>query len=272
MIPFNKRDATNAIMTTDDSSSDRHVGRWIGVIPFVLWIILWELLSIANIQALRYVVPSLPAVVEALWTDIASGEIVVHFQTTIVEILSGFGIAAVSGLVIGTAIALSPLLDRLMYPTIVFFQSMPKIALAPLWLIVFGFGIGSKIALSAMVAFFPMLISVIIGMKAMRREEAELMRSLRSTPAQTFWKVRVPRALPAIFGGIQIAAVFALTGAVVAEFVGAEAGLGYLIDFRSSRLDLPGVFSPLIVLAVVGLLLTFGTKAIANTLIKWEGE
>jgi NitT/TauT family transport system permease protein len=158
------------------------------------------------------------------------------------------------------------------YPLLVFFQAVPKVALAPVWLIAFGFGIGSKIALAAMVAFFPLLVGVIVGMAATRREEFELMRSLRASAWQIFRKVRVPRAIPSIFGALEVAILFALIGAVVGEFVGAQAGLGYLIQFRSARLDLGGVFSPLIVLSIIGLVLDLSAKWLGRRLMRWEGH
>ena len=181
-------------------------------------------------------------------------------------------IAVVAALLIGVLIGRSELLERTFYPIIVFFQAVPKVALAPVWLIVFGFGIGSKVALAAMVGFFPMLVGVIVGMSAMRRDEVELMRSLKATQWQIFTKVQLPRAVPSIFGGLEVGLLFALIGAVVGEFVGARAGLGYLINFRSSRLDLPGVFSPLIVLAVIGLALDLMAKFIGRRLMTWQGE
>jgi NitT/TauT family transport system permease protein len=117
-----------------------------------------------------------------------------------------------------------------------------------------------------------MLVGVIVGMSAMRREEVELMRSLKASQWQIFTKVQLPRAIPSIFGGLEVGLLFALIGAVVGEFVGARAGLGYLINFRSSRLDLPGVFSPLIVLALIGLALDLAAKFAGRRLMTWQGE
>jgi NitT/TauT family transport system permease protein len=191
---------------------------------------------------------------------------------TMEEVFWGVVIAVAAALLIGVMIGRSEVLERTFYPIIVFFQAVPKVALAPLWLIVFGFGIGSKVALAAMVGFFPMLVGVIVGMAAMRREEVELMRSLKATQWQIFTKVQLPRALPSIFGGLEVGLLFALIGAVVGEFVGARAGLGYLINFRSARLDLPAIFSPLIVLALIGLALDLAAKFLGRRLTTWQGE
>jgi NitT/TauT family transport system permease protein len=248
----------------------RNVG--FGAIPFVVGLAGWELLGLLDLQSLKYVIPPPGSVAMALWTDIVSGELLEHFLVTMSEVFLGLVIAVVTALILGLFIGRSPVLERTFYPAIVFFQAIPKVALAPLWLIAFGFGIGSKVALAAMVGFFPLLVGVIVGLAAMRHEERELMRSLRASQWQIFTKVQIPRALPSIFGGLEVGVLFALIGAVVGEFVGARAGLGYLIEFRSSRLDLPGVFSPLIVLAFVGLVLDLGTKLIGKRLIRWEGE
>jgi NitT/TauT family transport system permease protein len=241
-------------------------------IPFVAGLALWEVIGRLEIQGLRYVIPSPELVAVAIYNDFRSGEILTHLYITMTEVLTGLGIAVVSAILLGVIIGRSPMLERAFYPAIVFFQALPKVALAPLWLIAFGFGMGSKIALAAMIGFFPLLVGVIVGMSAIRREEVELMRSLKASPWQIFVKVQVPRAIPSIFGGLEVGVLFALIGAVVGEFVGARGGLGYLIEFRSSRLDLPGIFSPLIVLSVIGVMMDLGTKAIGKRLMHWEGD
>jgi NitT/TauT family transport system permease protein len=267
------------LISTDAPSEDGGAPGWgpirgplLGAVPFVVGLLLWEALGRLDLEGLRYVLPTPTAVGRALWYDLRTGDVFGHLKITLVETFVGLATAIVGALALGVMIGRSPLLDRMFYPTIVFFQALPKVALAPLWLIVFGFGLGSKIALAAMIAFFPLLVGVIVGMAAIRREEIELMRSLKASPWQIFAKVQIPRAIPSIFGGLEVAVVFALIGAVVGEFVGARGGIGYLIEFRSSRLDLPGVFSPLIVLAMVGLILDLGTKALGTRLMYWEGD
>lgn len=251
-------------------------GRWrtvvLGSIPFLVMLAGWELLGRIDFEALRYVLPTPEAVVAALYEDFSSGLLWKHIAITMEEVFWGVLIAVVAALLVGIVIGRSELLERTFYPIIVFFQAVPKVALAPIWLIVFGFGIGSKVALAAMVGFFPMLVGVIVGMSAIRREEVELMRSLKASQWQIFTKVQLPRAIPSIFGGLEVGLLFALIGAVVGEFVGARAGLGYLINFRSSRLDLPGVFSPLIVLALIGLALDLAAKFAGRRLMTWQGE
>jgi len=250
----------------------RHSTLVLGAIPFIVAFGIWDALGWLDLQSLRYVIPTPESVLAALYDDFASGVIWRHVVVTLEELALGLLIAIAAALALGVVIGRSDRLERSFYPIIVFFQAVPKVALAPLWLIAFGFGIGSKVALAAMVGFFPLLVGVIVGMAAMRREEVELMRSLKATPWQIFVKVQLPRAIPSIFGGLEVGALFALIGAVVGEFVGAQAGLGYLIQFRSTRLDLPGIFSPLAVLALIGLVLDLGAKAVGRRLMTWEGE
>jgi NitT/TauT family transport system permease protein len=244
----------------------------LGAIPFVIGLGLWELLGRLNLESFRYVIPTPEGVILALLADLKSGQLGAHLWITMQEVFAGLGIAIVSAVVLGGLIGRSRLLEQAFYPSIVFFQALPKVALAPLWLIAFGFGLGSKIALAAMIGFFPLLMGVIVGMGAIRREEIELMRSLKASEWQIFTKVQVPRAFPSFFGGLEVGAVFALIGAVVGEFVGAQGGLGYLIDFRSSRLDLPGIFSALVVLAMIGVIFDLGFRALGRKLMHWEGE
>ncbi|MFI4986003.1 MAG: ABC transporter permease [Alphaproteobacteria bacterium] len=260
----------NPLRDGAEPSWSRHAA--LGSLPFIAGLALWELIGRLKIQSLMYVIPAPEAVALALRDDFASGELLAHFSITMTEVFAGLAIAVFSAVVLGVLIGRSRTLERAFYPAIVFFQAVPKVALAPLWLIAFGFGIGSKVALAAMIGFFPLLVGVIVGMSAMRRDEFELMRTLRASQWQIFTKVQIPRALPSIFGGLEVGVLFALIGAVVGEFVGARGGLGYLIEFRSSRLDLPGVFSPLIVLAVTGVILDLGTKFIGKRLMRWGGE
>jgi len=245
---------------------------WLGAIPFVFVFLIWEVIGRLNIEGLQYIIPSPESVIIALCEDLAGEELWRHLWITIIEVFWGFLIAIVSALILGVAIGRSSLLDRIFYPIIVFLQAIPKVALAPLWLVIFGFGIGSKIALAAMVGFFPLLVGVMVGMSAMRFEELELMRSLKATSWQIFFKVQLPRAIPSIFGGIEVGIIFSLIGAVVGEFVGARGGLGYLIQFRSAQLDLPGIFSPIFILALIGLVIDLATKMVGKRLMKWNGE
>ena len=258
----------------DDEPAKRRAGqgqrRLLGAVPFLVVGGLWQLLSVWQPSTLKLAVPTLSATWRALWSDLVSDVLYSNTWVTFQEFIVGLAIAAAAGVGVGVIIGLVAWLERMLYPIIVFFQAIPKVALAPLLLIVFGFGMGSKIAVAATIAFFPILVGVIQGMHAIRLDEIDLLRSLNATPWQMFLRVRVPRALPATFAGFEVAAVFSLLGAVVTEFVGASSGLGYLVQFRSSRLDIPGVYSALIVLSLIGVVTTLVLAAIGRRLTRWE--
>jgi NitT/TauT family transport system permease protein len=154
---------------------------------------------------------------------------------------------------------------------IVAIQSLPKIALAPIIVLWFGFGLTSKVVIICLLTFFPLLVTSMAGFKAVDVERLELMRSLGANSWQVFWKVRLPSALPYIFAGLDMAAVFAVVGAVVGEFVGAQRGLGTLILSMNSQMDTAGTFSVFIILALVGIILHKSLRIVEKRLLFWSG-
>jgi NitT/TauT family transport system permease protein len=184
---------------------------------------------------------------------IATGQIWPHLGATLASILSGFGIGILAGVVVGALVSLLPLFERLIYPYLVALQSVPKIAIAPLFVLWFGYGIMSKVVITALVCFFPVLVSVIAGFQSTDRDQLEMMKSFGASRWQTLRRLRIPAALVVIFAGIEIAAVLAVIGAVVGEFVGAQRGLGYLITALNFSLDVPGVFAVLIFVSMIGM-------------------
>jgi NitT/TauT family transport system permease protein len=163
-----------------------------------------------------------------------------------------------------------PLVERSVYPFVVAFQAMPKIAMAPLILVWFGYGHTSKFLVTALVAFFPVVVNVIAGLKAGDERQLILMRALRASWWTRMVRVRIPNALPYIFAGLDIAAVFAVIGAVVAEFLGSPNGLGSLVIIRQTSVDTPGLFSVLFFLAVMGSGLHFLINAVARKFTFWS--
>jgi NitT/TauT family transport system permease protein len=180
-----------------------------------------------------------------------------HLLTTAMEVVLGFLIAAVLGGALGVLIASSRLCEGALFPTLVAAQVMPKIAIAPLLIVWFGFGINSKLALTALISFFPIVINTIIGLNLTRKEEIYLFRSLQASRYQTFLKLRLPNALPVFFGGLKVAATLAVIGAVVGEFTGGKNGLGYLLMFLVGNLDTTAAFAAVLYLTLLGLLVFF---------------
>ena len=154
-------------------------------------------------------------------------------------------------------------------PYIVAFQTLPRIAIAPLFIIWFGHGALSKVTLATLVAFFPVLVNALVGFKSTGRGRLELMRSLKASWAQTFWLVQLPGATPYIFAGLDIALVFSILGVIVAEFVGGQEGLGVLILQSHFAIDVAGVFSVFVVLVIVGLALRGLLQLVGRHFLFW---
>ena len=166
--------------------------------------------------------------------------------------------------------ALSRPVEFFLYPYIVMFQSLPKVALAPLIVVWFGLGLTSKVINAALIAFFPLLVNTMVGLRSADEERVSLMRSLAASERQIFWMLRLPNSLPFVMAGLDVAMIFALIGAIVAEFVGAQKGLGMLIQSMNFNMDVSGQFSILLILSVVGLLLNRGVMMIRKRVLFWD--
>ena len=235
---------------------------------FVASIALWEAV-VRAFEVPHFIAPAPSAVAASLVGGIRSHLYLEHFWVTLYEALAGFLIAAVSGVVIGAVVAQFRLVERTLYPYLVALQTLPKIAIAPLIVVWFGFDTSSKVVIAATVAFFPVLVNVIVGLKTIDAGKLELMRSLNASRWQTFRLVQFPNALPFVFAGLDIAIVFSVLGAIVGEFVGAQRGLGNLIVQFNVSLDIAGVFAVLIMLSIMGVALHLVMQAIQKRVIFW---
>jgi NitT/TauT family transport system permease protein len=216
-----------------------------------------------------YLVPAPSTVGGALARGVRSGLYLSNFWVTLSEALLGFIIAGIVGIMLGAVIAQFRVVEQTFYPYLVAMQTLPKIAIAPLIIVWFGFGMSSKIIVAATVAFFPVLVNVIVGLKTIDAAKLDLMRSLRASRWQTFRLVTFPNALPFVFAGLDIAIVFSILGAIVGEFVGAQSGLGNLILQFNFALDIAGVFAVLILLSVMGVTLHLVMQAVQKRVIFW---
>jgi NitT/TauT family transport system permease protein len=240
-------------------------------VTFILIIGTWEALVVL-LGVSEFVLPAPSAIGTALYQGFASGLFMYNLWYTLTAILLGYLLSAVMAFLLGTAISQIRLLEATVYPYVVALQTMPKIAIAPLIVMWVGFGIESKIVIAALVPFFPMLVNNIVGLKAASPEKIDLMRALCASRTKIFFMVQLPEALPYIFAGLNIGIVLAVLGAIVGEFVGSRAGLGHLIIQLNYNMDIPGVFSVLIILAVLGITLNFVVVALRKRLIFWHKE
>jgi NitT/TauT family transport system permease protein len=175
-----------------------------------------------------------------------------HAWVTAAEILLGFALSIVVGIPLALAIFLWPAFSRSILPLLVSSQAMPKVAVAPLFLVWFGFGLLPKVLIAFLIAFFPIVINTAVGLAAIEPEKIYLARSMGFGATATFFKIRLPNALPAIFGGLKISITLAVVGAVVGEFVGGDAGLGYLLMVANGSMDTQLLFAGIVALTVLG--------------------
>jgi NitT/TauT family transport system permease protein len=232
-------------------------------------LVLWEgLTRLLGIPA--FLVPGPIAVAKALWLGFVSGVFIEHSGYTLYATLLGFAFGSVIGFALGVLISQVELLNRLLYPYVVAFQTVPKVAIAPLVVIWFGFGIGSKVAMSAMICFFPVVVNTIEGLRSTSAEQIMLLRSYSSSRFDIFRIVQLPSALPFIFAGLDVGIVLSVIGTIVGEFVGATAGLGYILLKYNHNVDIPGVFASLVVLSVLGVALHALLVLVQRKVVFWS--
>ena len=189
-----------------------------------------------------------------IWTAFfANWEVLIeHAQVTTFEVIVGYLLSVVGGVALGLAIFLSPALGRSIYPLLVSTQAIPKTAIAPLFVVWFGFGLLPKVLIAFLIAFFPILISTVVGLMSIDAGKLRLAKSIGLGRWGTFVKIRLPQAAPSIFGGLKVGITLCVVGAVVGEFVGASSGLGYLLLVASGNLNSPLLFAALFLLTVIG--------------------
>jgi len=247
-----------------------------GAASFVLRLLLvaatlavWEAL-VRLLQVPAFILPTPSSIFTALYRGFASTLYLNHIGITLAETLIGFVVGTVLAFALGIAVALSRPIEYFLYPFIVMFQAMPKVALAPLIIVWFGLGLTSKVVNAALVAFFPLMVNTIVGLRSAEEEKVDLMRSLAASRWQIFWMLRLPNAMPYIFAGLEIAMIFALIGAIVAEFVGAQSGLGMLIQSMNFTMDVAGQFSILLILSLMGLVLNGIVNGVRRRVLFWD--
>ncbi|EWY41891.1 ABC transporter permease [Skermanella stibiiresistens SB22] len=225
-------------------------------------------LAVLFFEVPRYLLPLPGEVVTRLIED--RDFLLRHGWVTTYETLGGFALSIVIGIPLALLIVSSSTIDRALMPWIVLSQTFPKIALAPLIVVWFGLGLVPKLIVTFLVAFFPILISTIVGLRSMERDMDELRLSMRASVWQTFWYFRLPLALPSLFAGLKVSVAFAAVGAVIAEWVGANEGLGYLLLTANANLDTPLLFAVLVLLMVLGMVLYHAIEMLERLLIPWH--
>ncbi len=244
---------------------------WLSLITLILVLAGWETAcKLTGVS--RLIIPAPSDIGVSLYNSLRTPDFYYHIGITLYEALAGFLLGGGLGFVLGIIIGRMPLVERTLYPYIVAFQTLPKVAVAPVLLIWFGYGLTSKVVITATISFFPLLASTIAGMRATPAEQKELFLAFTASRWQMFLKLQMPHALPFIFVGIDLSMLLSVTGAIVGEFVGARAGLGYLILQRNFDLNMPGIFAILTVLGVIGVTLHLIVQRVQKRLLFWHQE
>jgi NitT/TauT family transport system permease protein len=226
----------------------------------------WQL-AVDLLQVKQYILPSPWSALQAL--DRPNYRWVANFMTTLYAVLGAFVLSAVLGIALAVAIVWNGLLMRTLMPVLVLFNTLPKVALAPLFVLWLGYGVWPNIVIGTTIAFFPMVVNTAIGLASAEPELIDLVRSLRGSRWQIFAKIRFPTAVPYIFAGLKLNATMSVTGAIVGEFVASELGLGALIISGGVTLETPSIFASLILIAVLGLALYGAVAAVEHFVAPW---
>lgn len=217
-------------------------------------LLIWQW-AVRTFQIPELILPAPSAIFADLWTKRV---LFIEFtRPTLSEVLVGFGVAAVFGILLGMLVSFSVLAHKTVYPLLVSSQMVPKVAVAPVFIIWFGTGLEAKVLIAFLIAFFPIMVSTMVGLEAIEPDMIRLFRSMGAGRIRTFLKLRFPAALPNIFAGLKIGMTMAVVGAVVAEFVAADKGLGYYLIYANGQLDSAGVFASLFLLTLIGVVLYY---------------
>jgi NitT/TauT family transport system permease protein len=217
-----------------------------------------------------FILPSPEQVAQRFWRALTDGSLLVHTGVTLAEILLGLFAGTVAAVVLGYAVAKSRLFERLAAPYLVASQAIPIVAIAPLLVIWFGPGMFSKVLICALIVFFPVLVNTVVGVRAVPRSLHDLMRSLRARRGQILRRLEVPAALPILLGGLRIGATLSVIGAVVGELVGADKGLGFLVNSARGQYDTAMVFVAVFTLILLALALYGAVALLEKNLLSWQ--
>jgi NitT/TauT family transport system permease protein len=238
------------------------------LVAFMVILAAWEG-GVAHFQIRGWILPA-PSAIGAIAYDWRL-ELLSNTWTTTVETVSGFALAVLLGPPLALAVVWTPLLRRTVYPVLLALQSIPKVALAPLITLWIGLGLWPKVVVVWLVCFFPIVVSTAAGLDSVPKPLLDLMRSMKARRWQVFRRVRIPMAIPHFLTGCKIAVTFAVIGAVIAEFVGSEAGLGYLILTASSQSQTALAFAALAVLTILSMLLYYLVEQVELLILRRMG-
>lgn len=239
------------------------------VLSLVIFVAVWWL-AVVIFDVPGYLVPSPPALAEKFWFLITQAGLFGHIPVTLIEILVGFVIGTVAGIGLAVLFTRLPMLEVVLNPLIIFVQTAPKIAIAPLLLLWLGLGATPKIVLVAIVTFFPVLSNMLSALRSMDPNLLALARILRLGPWARLWRIEMPQALPLLFTGMKVGVTLAVTAAVIGELMGARAGLGYLLSLGQETADIGIVLVSVILLSLIGYGLFLIMDLLERRMLNWH--
>ncbi len=231
------------------------------------FVVLWDV-SVRIFNVKTVVLPSPSQVYDSLIDD--WGELAPHLLFTIYEILAGFALSVVIGIALAIAIVTWRPIEKSIYPILVGSQVIPKIALAPLFVIWFGFGIEPKILIAFLIAFFPVVISTVVGLRSLEIEKLYLARSMGASELQMFFKIKLPNAMPSVFAGLKLSITAAVIGAIVGEYIGADKGIGRVLLEANGNMETELLFAGIVLLSITGVVLFLIIDGLERVMIRWH--
>lgn len=246
---------------------DKLFGFLFPTLLIVVLIVIWQM-AVVGFKVPEYLFPGPGSILKTMANEFVL--LASHGYTTTYEAIIGFFMAIAFGVPCAILIVWSRPIERALMPLLVFSQTMPKVAIAPLFLIWFGFGILPKIIVAFLICFFPIVISTAAGLKAVEEEILDLIRSMSASTFQIFVKARIPNSLPYFISGVKVSITLAVIGAIVGEFVGADRGLGYIIMVANGNLDAKLLFAAIFALAIIGYGLFAIVTVLERILMPWH--
>lgn len=234
---------------------------------FLLFLLIWELT--ARKIALAFILPSPTEVIIRLW-ELRETLLLVHLPATLSIILVGLSISVLLGIGLASWMSWNKTAERAFYPLLIASQTIPVIALAPIFVLWFGYSIWSKVAVTVLITFFPITVNTFDGLRTASRELRELMLTMGASRKDIFLKLSVPSALPSFFSGLKVAVTLSVIGAAIGEWLGAQEGLGYFSRRMMTQFDGAGVFAPIVLLSLVGVLLFISVVLLEKWILKWR--
>ena len=228
---------------------------------------LWEV-AVRGLNVAEYVLPTPSRVASEMYAE--RSLLLEHTWITFYESVLGLLLSVLVGLPLAILIVYSRTFERTVYPLIVSSQTIPKVAIAPLLVFWFGLGVTPKVLVAFSIAFFPLVVSSVVGLASAPREMIYLARSMGASTIQTFAKIRFPHALPSIFAGLKVAATLCVVGAIVGEFVGSSGGLGYVVLVAQGVLDARLIFAAIVMMSLIGLVLFYAVVLLERLVVRWH--